>query len=95
MAGSWGLDVLYIASSVGLSLAGLTMVALASHAYGETDRVEMLHLAIGFSLVVAAAMATTVGAYFANFLNTATLLTVHNAVATLGYAFVIYSVLRR
>lgn len=95
MVASWGPDLIYVASSAALTLAGLTMVALASHAYGETERVEMLHLALGFSLVVSAAMATTGAAYLGNFRNTAVLLTVHNAVATLGYGFIIYSVVRR
>ena len=95
MAALGGLEVVYVLTSVVPSLAGLTMVAFASHAYLETERREMLYLAVGFSLVVAAAIATTVSAFLSGFENTIVLLTVHNAIATLGYAFVIASVLGR
>ena len=89
------LEVVYLATSAVLSLAGLTMVGLAAYAYVTTDREEMLSLAVGFALVVAAAIATTVSAFLNGFQNTILLLTVHNAIASLGYAFVIYSVVGR
>lgn len=85
----------YLAMSVVLTLAGLTMVALAAHAYVTTRRREMLFLALGFALVVAAAISTTASAFINDFGNTIGLLTVHNAIASVGYAFVIYSVVGR
>ncbi|MGM0397491.1 MAG: DUF7521 family protein [Halobacteriota archaeon] len=95
MAALWGVEFAYAATSLVLALAGITMVALATHAYATTERREMLFLALGFSLVVAAAIATTVSAFLNDFQNTVGLLTVHNAIASLGYAFVIYSVIGR
>ncbi|AKH96635.1 hypothetical protein [Halanaeroarchaeum sulfurireducens] len=89
-----GVEFAYIATSVVLSAAGLSMVGLAVHAYVTAQRQEMLFLAIGFALVVAAAIATTVSAFLNGFSNIIVLLTVHNAIATAGYAFVIYSVIR-
>ncbi|MFB6094345.1 MAG: hypothetical protein ABEJ77_05335 [Halanaeroarchaeum sp.] len=95
MPGPGGLTIVYVATSVVLATAGLTMVGLATYAYMRTGRSEMLSLAIGFSLVVAAAIATTVSAFLDGFSNPRVLLTVHNAIATIGYAFVIYSVIGR
>jgi len=95
MATPGTLEVVYLATSAVLSLAGLTMVGLAAHAYLSTDREEMLSLAVGFALVVATAIATTVSSFLTGFQNTIVLLTVHNAIASLGYAFVIYSVVGR
>jgi hypothetical protein len=95
MAALGGLEAVYIVTSVVLSLAGLTMVAFASHAYLQTERREMLYLATGFSLVVAAAIATTFSAFLNGFENTIVLLTVHNAIASIGYGFVIASVIGR
>ncbi|MFW5918877.1 MAG: DUF7521 family protein [Halanaeroarchaeum sp.] len=95
MAGPGELEFVYVATSGVLTLAGLTMVGLAAHAYTQTERREMLFLAIGFAFVVAAAIATTVSAFLNDFQNAVVLLTVHNAIATIGYGFVIYSVVGR
>lgn len=85
----------YLAMSVVLTLAGLTMVGLATHAYATTRRREMLFLALGFAFVVAAAISTTASAFISGFENTIGLLTVHNAIASIGYGLVIYSVVGR
>ncbi|MFB6082474.1 MAG: hypothetical protein ABEJ67_06600 [Halanaeroarchaeum sp.] len=95
MVAPTALEVVYAGASLALSLAGLSMVGLATHAYVTTDREEMLSLAIGFALVVAAAIATTASAFLGGFDNTLQLLVVHNAIATAGYAFIIYSVVGR
>ena len=94
MVALWGVEFTYIATSLVLSAVGLSMVGLAMHAYVTAQLQEMLYLAIGFSLVVAAAIATTASAFLNGFSNIIVLLTVHNAIATAGYAFVIYSVIR-
>ena len=53
--------------SVTLVVAGLSMVGLAVHAYLKTERQEMLYLSIGFSVVVAAAIGTTILAFLTQF----------------------------
>ncbi|MFB6068361.1 MAG: hypothetical protein ABEJ90_00350 [Halobacterium sp.] len=88
-------DLLYVVASVALSLAGLAMVAIAANAYLETERQEMLLLAIGFSIIVAAAISTTVSAFKQDFADAVVLLTVNYAITTVGYLFVIASVVRR
>ncbi|WP_232703215.1 hypothetical protein [Halobacterium wangiae] len=88
-------DLLYIASSIALSLSGLAMVAIAADAYLETERREMLTLSIGFCIVVAAAIATTVSAFRQDFADAVLLLTVNYAITTVGYLFIIASVVRR
>jgi len=88
-------DLLYIASSIMLSLSGLAMVAIAAEAYLQTERREMLTLSIGFSIVVAAAIATTVSAFRQGFADAVLLLTVNYAITTVGYMFIIASVVQR
>lgn len=86
------LELVYGIFSVTLVVAGLSMVGLSVHAYLQTERDEMLYLSIGFSIVVAAAMATTFSAFLAGFENGLVLLTVNYAITTVGYLFIIYSV---
>jgi uncharacterized membrane protein YadS len=95
MAALSALELLYVVFSVTLTLSGLMMVALAANAYLQTERREMLTLAIGFSIIVAAAIATTVSAFKQNFTNTIVLLTTNYAITTFGYLFVIDSVVDR
>ena len=52
----------------------------------------MLALSVGFSVLVAASIATTFSAFLTRFENSRLLLTVNYAVSTVGYLFVIYSV---
>ncbi|GAA0232241.1 hypothetical protein GCM10009000_054530 [Halobacterium noricense] len=52
----------------------------------------MLVLSIGFSILVAATIATTFSAFLYDFENSRMLLTVNYGVSTIGYLFVIYSV---
>lgn len=86
------LELVYGIFSLTLVVAGLAMVGLSAHAYLKTDRQEMLYLSVGFSIVVAAAMATTFSAFLAGFENGLVLLTVNYAITTVGYLFIIYSV---
>lgn len=86
------IELLYVAFSLTLSAAGLAMVAMAARAYHRTTRRSMLHLSIGFTLIVAAAIATTVSAFINDFENSRRLLTVNYLITTAGYAFVVYSI---
>ena len=86
------IEITYIILSVVLAATGLTMVGLAMRAYLQTSRQSMLALSIGFSVLVAAAIATTFSAFLTDFENSRMLLTVNYGVSTVGYLFVIYSV---
>lgn len=92
MAALTTMELVYVLFSIALSLAGLAMVAFASNAYLQTKRREMLLLALGFSTIVAAAIATTVSAFVQGFDNAVVLLTVNYAITTIGYLFIIASV---
>jgi len=86
------MELVYVALSAALVVVGLTLVAKAARAYVETERRSMLLLMIGFSLVVAAAVATTFSAFLTDFSNSKILLTVNYAVTTVGYLFIVASV---
>jgi hypothetical protein len=86
------IELLYVVFSVTLSAAGLAMVVMAMRAYRRTSRRAMLHLSIGFTLIVAAAIATTASAFMSDFENSRRLLTVNYLITTTGYVFVIYSI---
>lgn len=84
--------VLYAVFSTTLAVAGLSVVALAVRAYSETQRQTMLHLSLGFVLIVAAAIGTTLSAFILDFSHAKSLLTVNYAISTSGYLFVVYSI---
>ncbi|WP_134671459.1 DUF7521 family protein [Halorussus marinus] len=86
------MEIVYVALSAALVVVGLTLVAKAARAYVETERRSMLLLMVGFSLVVAAAAATTFSAFLTDFSNSKILLTVNYAVTTVGYLFIVASV---
>lgn len=86
------IENLFLAFSAGLVIAGLTMVAAAMRAYAHTERRGMIHLSLGFTLIVAATVATAIGAILNNFENTRTLLMVNNGFSMFGYILVMYSV---
>lgn len=84
-------EALYAVTTLVLIAAGLTMVGRGVRAYLQTDRVAMLHLSIGFSLVVAGAAATMISAFVTGFENVRTLLLIQSSLTTLGFLFFIYS----
>lgn len=86
------MEVAYVVLSAVLVVAGLTLVAKSARAYLEIESRSMLLLTIGFSFVVAAAVATTFSAFETGFTRSRVLLTVNYAVTTLGYLFIIASV---
>lgn len=85
-------EQLFLAFSGGLVIAVLIMVGAAVRAYVQTERRVMIHLAFGFTLIVAATVVTALGALVNNFENAKTLLLVNNGFSMTGYLFVIYSV---
>lgn len=87
-------ESLYVLFSATLTVAGLAMVGLAVRAYSDTGRQSMMHLSIGFSLVVAAAVGTTISAFLTEFAHARSLLTVNYVLTTIGYLFVMYSIVK-
>ncbi|WP_049925876.1 DUF7521 family protein [Halopiger goleimassiliensis] len=85
------LEALYIVFSGTVIASGLVMAGMAVQAYAETRRQSMVYLSIGFTLIVAAATATTISAFVNDFQNPRTLLTVNYFVTTLGFTAVIMS----
>jgi hypothetical protein len=86
------IELLYVVFSLTLATAGLSMVGIAVRAYHRTSRQAMFHLSIGFTFIVAAAIATTASAFLTRFEQTRLLLAVNYLITTVGYLFVIYSI---
>lgn len=86
------LETLYAIFSVIVSAVGLMLVAIATRAYANTQRQELMYLAVGFTLVVAAAIATTVTAFLWDFQGIRIILTVNYGITTLGFALIVYGV---
>lgn len=81
----------YILVTGVLAAAGLTLVVAATRAYLRTIQPALLGLAAGFTVVVAAAIATAISALLLSFQAPRLLLFTHNSLATTGYLLVIYS----
>ena len=86
------IEAIYLVFSGTLAAAGLSLVALATRAYLDTGRHSMMHLSVGFGFVVTAAVGTTVVAFSTDFEHTRTLLTANYILTTVGYIFVMYSI---
>ncbi|WP_440005667.1 DUF7521 family protein [Halomicrococcus sp. SG-WS-1] len=87
------IELLYVGFSLTLTVAGLSMVGFAVRAYQRTSRRALLHLSIGFTLIVAAATATTVSAFLTGFERTPVLLSVNYLLTTAGFLSVIFGIL--
>lgn len=85
------IELLYAVSTLIFVVAGLTMVGMAMRAYVQTSRTAMLHLSLGFALAVAGAAATMISAFLTGFEGVRSLLLVNSALTTLGFIFVMYS----
>ena len=81
----------YVGSSALLVMAGGLMVYMALRAYRETLRRAMIHLSIGFTLVVAATVSTVISTFLNGFAPARSLLLVNNGITSVGYVFVVYS----
>ena len=84
-------ELLYGVTTLLLVVAGLTMVGFAGRAYVQTERLAFVYLALGFTLIAAAAAATAISAFLVGFTSTQSLLLVNNAITIGGYLFVVYS----
>lgn len=84
-------EKLYVFTTALLAGTGLMMVAFALRAYARTPRSELVHLAIGFTLIAGAAAGTAVSAFITDFRTPRSLLTVDYGMTAIGYLFVVYS----
>ena len=84
-------NYLFVASSGVLIMTALGIVAMAVRAYRQTANQSLIHLSLGFSLVVAAAAMTTISALALDFSNARSLLLINTGFTSFGYVFVFYS----
>jgi hypothetical protein len=84
-------ELLYAIITIVFILSGLTMVGMAIRAYVQTARTAMIHLSLGFSLAVAGAAATMISAFHNDFEGVRILLLVKSSFFTVGFLFVMYS----
>lgn len=83
----------HLGSSAVLVMAGLVVVGMSLRAYNETSRRAMIHLSIGFTLVVAATAATVVGTYVTSITSAKGVLVMNNGLMAVGFIFVVYSLI--
>ncbi len=88
-------ELLYVVFSLTLAVAGFSMVTFAVRAYRRTSRPALFHLSVGFTFVVAASLTTTVSAFLLNFEGVRYLLSVNYLLSTVGYLFIIFSIIQR
>jgi hypothetical protein len=84
-------EILYAVTTLVFVVAGLTMAGKAGRAYLQTSRNAMLHLCLGFALVVAGAAATMISAFQLDFQSVRSLLLVNSGFTTFGFLFIMYS----
>lgn len=84
-------ELLYALTTLVFVVAGLSMVGMAARAYVQTSRQSMLHLSLGFVLVVAGAAATLISAFLTDFEGVRSLLLINSSYTTVGFLFVMYS----
>ena len=87
------MNTLYLVSTAAMLVTVLLLVAIAVRAYMETSNRTMLQLTIGFTFIAAAKEATAVSAYKTDFANPQRLLLVDNAIMTVGFLILVYSLL--
>ncbi|GAB7092384.1 hypothetical protein JCM18237_26550 [Halorubrum luteum] len=71
------IEGLYLLTTTVLAAAGLTLLAFALSAYHDSGRTSMAWLAVGFGLLVVAAVTTPIAAFRTGFANPEALLLVN------------------
>lgn len=84
-------DQLLLLASFGVLLLGIGMVRFAIRAYTRSRRRELLHLSIGFALIVSATAVASISVLFTDFTRPQLLLVVYTGLTAIGYLFVVYS----
>ncbi|ACM58128.1 DUF7521 family protein [Halorubrum lacusprofundi] len=82
------IEGLYLVTTTVLAGASVTLLAFAVSAYRSSGRTAMAYLAVGFGLVVLAAVATPVAAFRTSFANPQALLLVNTGLLAASMALV-------
>ena len=82
------IEGLYLVTTTVLAAASGTLLAFAISAYRSSGRTAMAYLAIGFGLVVVAAVATPIAAFQTSFANAQALLLVNTGLLAASMALV-------
>ncbi|WP_123623807.1 hypothetical protein [Halorubrum sp. CSM-61] len=82
------IEGLYLVTTTVLAGASATLLAFAVSAYRSSGRTAMAYLAVGFGLVVLAAVATPVAAFQTSFANPQALLLVNTGLLAASMALV-------
>lgn len=85
------LEAIYLGSTLITVGAGLILVGMGLRAYAATRRVQMIHLSIGFGLIVLAMIGTAAVGFATGFGHPRQLLVLNSGLSTFGYVFVLYS----
>lgn len=85
------IEAAYLFAVGGVVVAGTIMIYLAIDAYVETQRSAMIHLSIGFSVIVAAAAGTALSAVLSDFRYVRSILLAYSGFTAVGYLFIVYS----
>lgn len=87
------LQAAYYLTTILVVVAAITMVAIPIRTYYRTGRRSMIHLSIGFTLIMAAALATTISTRLMEYHYADNVLVVHNGLTAGGIILVIYSLI--
>jgi uncharacterized membrane protein len=82
------IEGLYLVTTTVLAGAGATLAGFAVSAYRSSGRTAMAYLAVGFGLVVIAAVATPVAGFRTSFANAEALLLINTALLAASMALV-------
>lgn len=82
------IEALYLGTTTVLAGAGVTLAAFALTAYRSSGRSAMAYLAVGFGLIVVAAVATPLVAFLTSFANPEAILLVNTGLLAGGMALV-------
>ena len=82
------IEGLYLVTTTVLAGASATLLAFALSAYRSSGRAAMAYLAVGFGLMIIAAVATPVAAFQTGFANPAVLLLINSGLLAASMALV-------
>lgn len=85
-------EVLLILTTLGIAVAGLAMVGFASRAYANSPTRGMAALAVGFTLIVGASIATSVSAILTGFEGIRSIVLFQTSLTFVGYVVIGYAV---
>lgn len=85
------LEAIYLGSTLVTVIAGGTLMGMGIRAYADTRRQQMVLLSVGFSIIVAATLATAAVAFATEFTSPRQLLVMNTGLSTCGYVLLVYS----